>query len=126
MMKQLQRSLQSILKGLKALTERTEKLENQLAKLEKAQATKKTKPKAKVKSKPARKVPARRTVSRKPAKVTAVDRVLGIILNSESEVTTAQIKKKTGFSNKKIFDIVSRAKRQGKVKTVARGVYAKV
>jgi uncharacterized membrane protein len=125
-MKQLKRSLQSILKGLKALTERTEKLEKQLVKFEKAQATKKPKPKARVKAKPARKAPARRPVSRKTAKITAVDSVLGIIRNSKGEVTAAQIKKKTGFSNKKIFDIISRAKKQGKVKTVARGVYTKV
>ena len=125
-MKQLKRSLQSILKGLKALTERTEKLEKQLAKYEKAQTTKKPKPKARVKAKQVRKAPARRPVSRKTAKITAVDSVLGIIQKSEGEVTTAQIKKQTGFSNKKIFDIISRAKRQGKVKTVDRGVYAKV
>ena len=125
-MKQLKRSLQSILKGLKALRERTKKLEKQLVKFEKAQATKKPKPKAKVKPKPARKAPARRPVSRKTAKITAVDRVLGIIRSSKGEVTAAQIEKKTGFSNKKIFDIISRAKRQGKVKTVARGVYKKV
>ena len=125
-MKQLKRSLQSILKGLKALAERTEKLEKQLAKFEKPQATKKPKPKAKVKPKPARKAPARRPVARKTAKITAVDSVLGIIQSSKGEVTTAQIKKKTGFSNKKIFDIISRSKKQGKVKTVARGVYAKV
>jgi len=125
-MKQLKRSLQSILKGLKALTERTEKLEKQLAKFEKAQVTKKPKPKAKVKPKQVRKAPARRTVSRKTAKITAVESVLGIIRSSKGEVTAAQIEKKTGFSNKKIFDIISRAKKQGKVKTVARGVYKKV
>ena len=125
-MKQLKRSLQSILKGLKELTERTEKLEKQLAKIEKPQATKKPKPKAKVKPQPARKAPARKPVAKKTVKITAVDSVLGIIRSSKGEVTTAQIIKKTGFSNKKIFDIISRAKKQGKVKTVARGVYAKV
>lgn len=125
-MKQLKRSLQSILKGLKSLTERAEKLEKQLAKLEKVQTTKKPKPKAKAKPKPARKAPAKKPVSKKAAKITAFDSVLGIIHKSKGEVTTAQIKKKTGFSNKKIFDIISRAKKQGKVKTVARGVYAKV
>jgi hypothetical protein len=125
-MKQLKRSLQSILKGLKALAERTEKLEKQLAKFEKAQATKKPKPKAKVKSKPVRKAPPRKPVSKKPEKITSVDSVLGVIQKSKGEVTTAQIKKKTGFSNQKIFDIISRAKKQGKVKTVSRGVYTKV
>lgn len=125
-MKQLKRSLASILKGLKVLTEKTEKLEKQLNRYEKSQETKKPKPKARVKAKKAIKAPARRPVSRKTAKVTAVDRVLGIIWNSKGEVTAAQIKKKTGFSNQKIFDIISRAKKQGKVKTVARGVYTKV
>ena len=125
-MKQLKRSLQSILKGLKALAERTEKLEKQLAKYEKDQATKKPKPRPRVKAKRLRKAPARRPVSRKTVKITAVDSVLRIIRSSKGEVTAAQIKKKTGFSNKKIFDIVSRAKRQGKVKTVARGVYKEV
>ena len=125
-MKQFKRSLQSILKGLKALTERTEKLEKQLAKFEKIPATKKPKPKAKVKPKPARKAPARKPVSKKPAKITAFDSVLGIISESKDEVTTAQIKKKTGFSNKKIYDIINRAKKQGKVKAIKRGVYTKV
>ena len=125
-MKQFKRSLQSILKGLKTLTEKTKKLEKQLTKLEKAQVTKKPKPKARVKAKKVRKAPARRPVSKKAAKITAVDSVLGIIQSSKGEVTTAQIKKKTGFSNKKIFDIISRSKKQGKVKTVARGVYKKV
>ena len=125
-MKQLKRSLQSILKGLKTLTERAERLEKQLAKFEKPQTPKKPKPKARVKPKPARKTTARRPVAKKTAKITAVDSVLGIIRRSKGEVTTAQIKKKTGFSNKKIFDIISRSKKQGKVKTVARGIYTKV
>lgn len=125
-MKQFKRSLESILKGLKALTEKAEKLEKQLVKFEKAQTTKKAKPKAKVKPKRMRKAPARRPVSKKAAKITAVDSVLGIIRNSKGEVTTAQIKKETDFSNQKIFDIISRAKKQGKVKAIKRGVYTKV
>ena len=125
-MKQLKRNLQSILKGLKALTEKVERGHKQLAKFEKTQVTEKAKPRTKVKAKQVRKAPARRPVSRKTVKITAVDSVLGIIRNSKGEVTTTQIIKKTGFSNKKIFDIISRAKKQGKVKTVARGVYKKV
>jgi predicted Rossmann fold nucleotide-binding protein DprA/Smf involved in DNA uptake len=126
LMIQFKRSLQSILKGLKTLTERAERLEKQLAKFEKPQATKKPKPKAKVKAKPARKAPARKPVSKKPAKITAFDSVLGIVQKSKDEVTTAQIKNKTGFSNKKIYDIINRAKKQGKVKAIKRGVYTKV
>ena len=97
-----------------------------MAKFEKPQTTKKPKPKAKVKPKPARKAPARKPVSKKPAKITAFDSVLGIVQKSKDEVTTAQIKNKTGFSNKKIYDIINRAKKQGKVKAIKRGVYTKV
>ena len=40
-------------------------------------------------------------------------------------VTTSQIKARTGINEKKIWDIVNRLKRQGKVKSAGRGVYIK-
>jgi len=85
------------------------------------------KPRAKtrVKAKPAKERVTRKVTVKKGTKVTAIDAVLGVIKRSRKGVTTAQIKEKTGFSEKKIWDIVNRAKRQGKVKSVGRGVYVK-
>ena len=124
-MKQLKRDLQSIVKTLKSLTQQTEKVQKQLANYEKSQAEKKTKPKAKVKAKPAKKTLSRKPVAKKTEKGTAVDAVLGIIGNSQAGVTTADIKKETGFDNKKIWSIIMRAKKQGKVKSIDKGVYGK-
>ncbi len=125
-MKALKRDLQSVVKSLKALTQRTEKIAKKLNKLEKAMAAKKPRAKARVKAKPAKERVTRKVTVKKRTKVTAIDAVLGVIKRSRKGVTTAQIKEKTGFNEKKIWDIVNRAKRQGKVKSVGRGVYVKV
>ncbi len=124
-MEALKRDLQSVVKSLKALTQRTEKIAKKLNKLEKAMAAKKPRAKARVKAKPAKERVTRKVTVKKRTKVTAIDAVLGVIKRSRKGVTTAQIKEKTGFSEKKIWDIVNRAKRQGKVKSVGRGVYVK-
>ena len=124
-MKALKRDLQSVVKSLKALTQKTEKIAKKLNKLEKAMAAKKPRAKARVKAKPAKERVTRKVTVKKRTKVTAIDAVLGVIKRSRKGVTTAQIKEKTGFSEKKIWDIVNRAKRQGKVKSVGRGVYVK-
>jgi hypothetical protein len=112
-------------KTLKSLTQQTEKVQKQLANYEKSQAEKKTKPKAKVKAQPAKKTLSRKPVAKKTVKGTAVDAVLEIIGNSQAGVTTADIKKETGFDNKKIWSIIMRAKKQGKVKSIDKGVYEK-
>ncbi len=85
------------------------------------------KPRAKtrVKAKPAKERVTRKVTVKKETKVTAIDAVLGVTKRSRKGVTTAHIKEKIGFSEKKIWDTVNRAKRQGKVKSVGRGVYVK-
>jgi len=125
-MKALKRDFQSVVKSFKALTQKTEKMAKKLNKLEKAIAGKKPRAKARVKAKPAKERLTRKVTVKKRTKVTAIDAVLGVIKRSRKGVTTAQIKEKTGFSEKKIWDIVNRAKRQGKVKSAGRGVYVKV
>ena len=124
----------TIVKGLKAVIKEVERMEKLLDKLEKAQparkprAAKKAAPKkrvaAKRKAAPKKKV-AKKAPARRGAKVTAIDKVAGIIGKSKKGVTTAQIKQKTGFPEKKIWDIVNRLKRQGKVKSAKKGIYQK-
>lgn len=127
-MTQLKRDLQSIVKNLRVLAQRTERVAKKLDELEKAQASKRRKAKAqapkrrKVKAK-AR--PKKGRVVRRATKATAFDTVLNIIQKRKRGITTAEIKAKTGYKEKKIWDIVNRAKRQGKVKSLGKGVYAK-
>jgi septal ring factor EnvC (AmiA/AmiB activator) len=139
-MKQLRRSLNAISKNLKELTIRTSKLVKALDKLEKAQAkadkTKKGVAKrAGAKRAVSRKATTMRTAAKKPAKrkvpakkgksISATETVLKIVKRSRKGIDTATIQKKTGYNTRKIWDIVHRAYKEGKINKVGRGTYVK-
>ncbi|MCD6353903.1 MAG: hypothetical protein J7M06_06830 [Proteobacteria bacterium] len=54
---------------------------------------------------------------------TLFDTVVEIVRRSKKGVTVALIRKKTGFDDKQIRNFIYKAKRQGKIKSKARGVY---
>ncbi len=112
----LKADLQELEKSLKQLVRKTEQMGKRLNKLEKAPVPKKlrTKPKA-----------AKKLVPQKPAEETATDKVLGIIKRNKKTVDTATLKKKTGFKDNKIWAILARLKKQGKIKSARKGVYEK-
>jgi len=118
----LRKVLESIEKHLHTITQKIENMHNLLDNLEQALHTeeiKATKPSTKraARKRIAKKAPKKRT------KETATDAVLNIISRSTKGVTTAQIKQKTGYDEKKIWGIVNRAKKQGKIKSEKKGVY---
>jgi uncharacterized Zn finger protein len=57
---------------------------------------------------------------------TDIEIVEGIIRRSLKGVDVSMIMKKTGFDNRKIYSIIARLKKLGKIKNVQRGVYQKV
>jgi hypothetical protein len=107
-MKQLKKDLESMLKDLKALTQKSEKIAKKLDMLEKTKRSKKA-------------------VSKATPKVTGIDTVFEIIKRSRSKkgVSTGMLKEKTGFDEKKLWNIINRLRRQGKIKSPKRGVYVK-
>jgi len=135
-MKQIKRDLQSVVKNLKSLMQKTEKIAKKLDKLKTAKPKPKPKPKAKPKARakakaavrvrPAKKRVVRKAPTKKKAKVTAIDTVIKIIKRTKKGVNTASLKKKTGFSDKKIWNIINRLKKQGEIKSARKGVYVKV
>ena len=145
-MKALKKELQSVVKNLKSLTQKTERISKRIDKLAKAQAPKKAKarpkarpkarkkarPKARkkararVKARPVKKKVARKAPARKKVKVTGSDAVLKIIKRSKKGVGTAVLKQKTGFKEKKIRDIIYRLKKQRKIKSVQKGFYVAI
>ena len=120
-MKQLKKDLQAVLKALKALTRKTEQLAKRVDKLDKAPAKRRPKRKLKAKTRP-----AKRTATRRAAKKTAGDTVFDIIARNKRGVNTNTLKKRTGFDDKKIWNIINRLKQQGKVKSARTGIYVKV
>ena len=117
-MAKLKKDLQTVTRELKALTRKTERLMKAVDKLEKSQAAKKPK------AKPARKTAAKKTTAKKrAAKPTATDQVLKIIKRSKKGADVPALMKKTGFDEKKVRNIVTRAFSQKKIKRAGRGVY---
>ncbi len=115
-MKTLKADLQELEKSLKQLIQKTEQMGKRLNMLEKAPVPKKSRAKAKA---------AKKVVPQKPAEVTATDTVLGIIKRSRKAVDTAALEKKTRFKENKIWAILARLKKQGKIKSERKGVYEK-
>ena len=121
-MKKLKQDLKDVNKELKALVKKTESLMKAVDRIEKTQAAKdkKATPKAKaVKKVAAKKAPAKK----KAAKLTDTDKFLNIIKRSKKGVTPQTLIKKTGFDDKKIRNMIFRATKMGKIKSVSRGVY---
>ena len=77
-----------------------------------------------VKKAPAKKAPAKKAVARKKAlQATATDKILIIIKRSKKGVDVPTLKKKTGFDDKKVRNIIFRASKEGKIKKSGRGIY---
>jgi putative endonuclease len=119
----LKKDLQALNKDIQALGKTIDKLIAVVEKGETTKVAKKTtvKPiKAKTtKRSPAQKAPARK----KTAQPTATDQVIGIINGAKNGVNTATLMKKTGFDQRKIWSIINRASKAGKIKRAGRGVY---
>ena len=90
----------------------------------KAPAKKASAKKAPAKKASAKKAPAKKTVARKKApQATATDNILKIIKRSKKGVDVPTLKKKTGFDDKKVRNIIFRASKEGKIKKSGRGIY---
>lgn len=59
-------------------------------------------------------------------RVTNIDTIVGLIKGAPEGISTAELKTKTGFADTKIWNIITRATKQGKVRTLKRGVYGGV
>ena len=117
-MKSLQKDLQAFVKELKALALTTEKLSKKLSKLETDGS-----PKAKKERPRGARKPVRPSGAGKTKKVTAVDEVFNTIKSSKKGANMTQIKAKTGFNDRKIWNAIYQMKKDGKIKNIERGLY---
>ena len=90
-------------------------------------AAKKAAPKKKTKAKSAAKKPKKAAQApRQTQKKTALMQLNELIAQYPQGVDTEELKKKTGFDDKKIHNIVYKLKKQNKIKTLRKGIYASV
>ena len=146
-MKEIDVVLKSLSDGLKAIAKSMAAVAKQVDALTSSKPKPKTAKKAAVRKKtPVRKPAPRKPAPRKtaakakvvkkaparaakkaatPKRVTAVDTILTIIGRSKKGVSVATLKTKTKFNDKKIANIVYKLKKQGKIKSAAKGLYIK-
>ena len=106
--KKMEMLLKAVEKGVKAPKAATAKA-----------GTKKT-----AKTKATKKVLVRKVAAKKSMpQATATDQILGIIRRFKKGVDVPTLKKKTGFDDKKVRNIVFRASKEGKIKKSGRGIY---
>lgn len=121
--------LKTVVEGMKAMAQGIEALAEKLDGIAKAKLDEKAKakPTRKAPAKPKKKVSkktVKKPVAKKPA--TAIDTVLKIISRrSKKGVSPATISEKTGFAPKKVHNIVYKLKKEGKIRSVGRGLYLK-
>jgi putative endonuclease len=76
------------------------------------------------KAKTTKRAPVKKTHAMKRAvKLTATDQVLKIINRSKKGVDAAALMKKTGFNEKKVWNILHRVYKQGRIQRAGRGIY---
>lgn len=111
----MKKELLSISKELKKLETKLDKLIKTVEKAEKGKlkATKKMAAK--------KKTAAKKTTGEPTAYAT----ILSIIRRSRTGVNTAQLKAKTNYDDKKIANLIYKAKKQGKIASISKGVYKK-
>ena len=120
----------TIAKDLKALQNNFKALGNSIDKLiaaaeksEKPKIAKKTTAKS-VKAKTTKRAPVKKAPAKKKStQLTATDQVLNIIKRSKKGVNTATLMTKTGFDQRKIWSIINRASKAGKIKRAGKGIY---
>jgi hypothetical protein len=122
----LKKDLLSLRKEFKTVEKKMEMLLKAVEKSVKAPkagaakaVTKKTIKAKATKKAPVMKVAAKKTTSQ----ATATDQILGIIKRFKKGVDVPTLKRKTGFDDKKVRNIVFRASKEGKIKKSGRGIY---
>ena len=132
--KALEKKLVKLLKAHEPMPKAKKVTKKKVAKkakvVKKAPAKKAPAKKAPAKKAPAekkastKKAPAKKAVAKKKtAQATATDKILRIVKRSKKGVDVPTLKKKTGFDDKKVRNIVFRASKEGKIKKSGRGIY---
>ena len=118
----IQKDLNAVSKEILKQASRIDKLAEAIDKLE--SSTLKIKPsKTVAKAKPGRKISKPKVATKKATQPTDTDKVLKILKRSKKGVNVKALMNKTGFNEKKIWNIIYRGTKSGKINKVERGLY---
>lgn len=125
-MKTLKKDLQGVVKDLRALTLKMEKIRKELDNLAKTRGSAGPRTRRTAKARAATRRVARKPTGAGSKERTAMAVVFDLIGKRKKGATTTVIKNKTGFDDKKIWNVINRLKTQGKIKSAQRGLYVKI
>ncbi len=114
-MKQLKKDMHAVVRDLKSLTQKTEKIAKKLENLEKTPPLKKPKPKAK------KKPLVKKTKGKNPG-----DIVLTIFKRRKKGIDIAALKKMTGLKDNSLRSVIFRLRQKGEIKSEGNGLYIKI
>ena len=120
---QLKKQLTTAAKSLVNLSKQLEKISMHVDKMHAAEAVAKKKPVAKKKT-----AVRKKAVVKKPAAakgVTVLGSIFDAIKRSKKGIAIEKINEKTGFGGRQLSNALYKLTKQGKIKTVSRGVYMK-
>ena len=120
------KTLKTIADNLKALSKEINLIAIQVGRATKPQAKKtvRTKPvKKATKAKAPKKLTQKKTVPSSKGSASNVDKVFETIKNADGGINNASIVGKTGLSQKQVANVIFKLKKQGKIKSVSRGVF---
>ena len=134
-MKEIQSLLKIVSDGLKMIAQGFEAVSEKVDEIAKSQAAEEPKAAARTRAKksaPAapKKKPARKTAVKAPKKKAAkapaaAETVYLAISKSKKGVNTNTLMKETGYDRKKVANMVYKLSKQGKIKSIQKGVYVK-
>lgn len=129
-MKEYKNLLKMVSDGLRLISQGVEAISEKIEEVAKSETTEESKRKpgkpAPSGKKAAGRKPARTSQKKTAAVPTAAETVYKIISGSKKGVDTATLIKKSGFDRKKIANIIYKLGKQGKIKSIDKGVYVKV
>ena len=132
-MKEVEKMVKTLVDGLKSLSKGIDAAAKRIDSVSKSKkaAAPKAKPvrRARAKKVAAKKVAAKKAPAKKAAAAskgdTAIKAVYQIISRAKNGANTATIKQKTAFNDKKVQNIIYKLKKQGKIHSPKKGIYAK-
>ena len=131
-MKEIQSVLKLVADGLKSIAQCVEAISDKVDEYAESQTAEQTKSAAKPEAKespPKKKVTRKKTVEapkKKAAKApTAAETVYKFISTSKNGINVATLVQKTGYDRKKLSNVIYRLGKQGKIKSIGKGVYVK-
>ena len=113
--------MQDLKMSLKKVSSDLKKMAGQVERL-----TGKLEAQSKAKAESAKKTVAKKVSKKTATQPTAADTVYKVIARYKKGANMAAIKQKSGYDSKKINNLVYKLKKQGKIKSEAKGVYVKV